>query len=359
MKKISKVISVRHIFRVPLNVCKKLSKKVLFPFIIKCFPFVIKWLQNKVIYAPRINNLKLHKLEAPLFGSVFFEVRTKCNSKCEFCAASTQNEVRKDTYMPMELYTKGIDELKILQFSGGINYHVNNDPLIFPRLIEFVQYARHSLKDASIGIMTNGNALTLKLAEELVKAGINRLYINNYQGEQNHLLPELVTNVLHNILPKFYTPDQIKIGQTGHDHYSNKKTFCFNVVSRAYTEVLTSRGGTAPNKKLKSTTPIGFCEFPFTQFNITTDGRVSKCCADFYFSDPMGNLYEQSILEIWRGNNFNEVRHNLLKGNRRKNKHCKECDFYGVDRKFIDTLPRVAKILYDETNKGAKIFRRK
>lgn len=64
MKKTSKVMLVRQVYRVPLNVCKELSKKVLFPFVIKC-------LQNKFIYAPRINNLKVHKREIPLFGSVF------------------------------------------------------------------------------------------------------------------------------------------------------------------------------------------------------------------------------------------------------------------------------------------------
>ena len=188
----------------------------------------------------------------------------------------------------MELYKKGINELKKMEFRGGVNYHVNNDPLMFPYLIDFVQYASHSLKNASIGIFTNANALTPALAEELVRAGINRLSINNYQGEQNPFLPEVVKKIQNNILPKFYRPEQIKTGQTGHDHHGNKKTFCFNVVSRAYTEILTSRGGTAPNKKRKSKMPRGFCEYPFTQFNITTDGRLSKCCADFYFPEPRG-----------------------------------------------------------------------
>ncbi len=39
-------------------------------------------LQNKMIYEPRIRNLGLKNGEIPLFDTVFFEVRTKCNGSC-------------------------------------------------------------------------------------------------------------------------------------------------------------------------------------------------------------------------------------------------------------------------------------
>jgi radical SAM protein with 4Fe4S-binding SPASM domain len=81
----------------------------------------------------------------------------------------------------------------------------------------------------------------------------------------------------------------------------------------------------------------GFCEYPWTQFNITADGRVSKCCADFYFSDPMGDINNDSIMSIWHGERLEKVRRLLLKGNRDAIETCRKCDFYGV-RRFHSTF---------------------
>jgi radical SAM protein with 4Fe4S-binding SPASM domain len=245
--------------------------------------------------------------------------------------------------MPRELYRKVIDELQAIQFSGRIAYHVNNEPLIFPDLDEFVTYARQHLPMAWIQILTNGKALTRSKAEQLLGASINELSINNYSDDFSEKLQRSIDDIRTQALPMFYNEDQIKTGH-GPDK-ANPRVFRFNVFYRDATAVLTSRAGTAPNKAAKSSAPRGFCEYPFTQFNITTDGRVSKCCADFYFSDPMGNVKEENILAIWKGQKFQKTRQWLLQGDRDAMETCKHCDFYGV-RHVYSTM---AKQLYAYT----------
>jgi len=306
----------------------------------KFIPFsMTKFLQNKIIYKPRIKHLGINEFNTPLFDTVFFEVRTRCNGTCSFCAASIQNEIREDISMPIELYKKVINELKTLKFSGRIAYHVNNDPLIFPQLSEFVEYARQNLPNAWIQILTNGKALTLKNAENLLKAGINELSINLYNDDFFAELPKSIQDINDNLIPKFYKSEQIK---TGHGPDGSKNIFRFNVFRRKVSDILTSRAGTSPNKKEKSKMPRGFCEYPFTQFNITADGTVSKCCADFYFSDPMGNVNNKSVMEIWKGEKFNNVRRTLLQGKREDITTCRECDSYG-SKKFYSNI---AKFFY-------------
>ena len=85
-------------------------------------------------------------------------------------------------------------------------------------------------------------------------------------------------------------------------------------------------------EKENSKGPRGFCKFPFTQFNITVDGTVNKCCADLYFSDPMGNVNEKDILTIWDNQKFRYVRRSLLRGDRYIIQTCRKCDYYGVTR---------------------------
>ncbi len=292
---------------------------------------LLRFVQNKIVYEPKIRELK--KLgegnpgNVPIFDAIFFEVRTRCNSRCAFCAASIQNETREDVSLPFELYQKAIDELSEMNYSGRIAYHVNNDPLIFRELEKFVDYARTKVPKAWIQILTNGKALTLAKAEALIKVGINEITVNHYNDDFSAPLPKVLQELREAVLLKYFKADEI-VARLPKD-YKEKKVFLFAVNRRRLNEVLMSRAGTAPNKKEVSEMPRGFCQFPFTQFNVTADGRVNKCCSDLFFSDVMGNIKDQSIREIWFGEKLNKVRKELLQGNRKAFETCEKCDFYG------------------------------
>jgi len=307
--------------------------------------FVLKILQYLTIYRPRMKELGITQSFIPLFKAVYFEVRTKCNNRCEFCAASIQNDTRRDNMMSRETYDNVISQLKEINFSGRVAYHVNNDPLLFPHLLEFVDYARRELPNAWIQILTNGLKLSVRKAEDLVRAGINELTINYYMQDNDKNIPTKFYKIRHEILPEFFNPHQIKEGHG--PSRDEDKVFRFNLIKRNISDVLTSRAGTAPNKKKKSAKPRGFCAYPFTQFNITANGTVNKCCADFFFSDPMGNVNKEKILDIWKGKRFSQVRKLLFKGNRNANEQCQNCDEYGLWRLYIHS--RIGKYIYSIT----------
>ena len=46
----------------------------------------------------------------------------------------------------------------------------------------------------------------------------------------------------------------------------------------------------------------------------------------------MGNVKNNSILEIWHGNKFKELRKNLIEGNRKSSPICSKCDFFGINK---------------------------
>jgi radical SAM protein with 4Fe4S-binding SPASM domain len=311
---------------------------------------LLRLLQNKFIYNPRKKTLRLAHADKSLFDSVLFEVRTKCNGSCAFCAASVKNETRPDTTMPMSLYRKVIDELMELEFKGVVGYDVNNDPLLFKELPAFIKYARSHLPNAWIRVLTNGKALDEDIAAALLAAGINELSINDYNDDRNAAIPEKIRVVQEEILPKFYNKTMIKIGKTNYgpdpDH---KEIFKFNLFRSRATVIKATRAGTAPNKKEKTQMPRGFCEHPFTQFNITTDGRVSMCSADLFFSDPMGDVSKQSLTEIWFGENFQKIRKSLMKDDREPIELCSKCDYYGI-HKFVSIPARITHLLTERSS---------
>ena len=59
---------------------------------------------------------------------------------------------------------------------------------------------------------------------------------------------------------------------------------------------------------------------------IRGDGDVIPCCSHIALKMPMGNLYKNSIKEIWNNKKFVDLRKTLTKpGGYKKYKICKQC----------------------------------
>ena len=183
---------------------------------------------------------------------------------------------------------------------------MTNEPLLFPNLEQFVQYASQELPSSRIIILTNGLLLTEERTKRLLEAGIKELTINNYTKRPD-TFPE-----------KFFRIGKL-CGPYG---------IQFLAQTRNIDEVLNSRGGTSPNKKSQGIVHDS-CPYPFSQFNVNGRGLVSKCCADVLFKDPMGDVTKEKVLDIWNGENFQRVRSALEQGKREELEGCKECDFTG------------------------------
>ena len=238
--------------------------------------------------------------------------------------------------MDMGLFEKVIGELAELNYDGRVAFHVNNEPLIVPNLEQYISAARAQLPHAWIQILTNGRSLSISRAASLLSVGVNEISINHYNDEDylSGRVPEKFDEIRDQVIRQYYPHDAI-IG--GHGPPANKKDliFRYNVFLRRETEVMSNRAGTAPNNPgLTGHNVLGFCEYPFTQLNITADGTVSQCCADLYFRNAMGNVRDMTVLDIWYGSAFRKARRALLANDRNGNFLCKSCDFLGVKSKY-------------------------
>jgi radical SAM protein with 4Fe4S-binding SPASM domain len=293
-----------------------------------------------LVHAPRRRQLCLGAGPTPLFRTVYFELRTRCNSRCLFCAAAIPYESRPDITMLFELYTKVIEELAGIGYEGQIAYHVNSEPLLVPDLDRFVRAARTRLPQAWIRIYTNGLALTRARGESLLRAGLDELTVNWYTPDPHTPLPPHLLAFRDEILPRYHPGARVRSG-SGPLRQGDRSIFRFNIYRRPIDEVLDSRAGSAPNKRARPEDATGFCENPFTQLNITADGRVGRCCSDFYFADVMGNVASETVMEIWNGPRFQAARSLLMEGDRSGSALCSRCDFNGVALPGIPPLAHV------------------
>jgi len=244
------------------------------------------------------------KQEVPLFKLVEIETYNKCNGSCSFCPVNRMNDTREHVFMEDALFYKIIRELEELRYDGRVSLFSNNEPLLDERIYQFSQYMREHLPLAKIHMYTNGTLFTMEKFLMLVPY-LDELIIDNY------------TRTLTLIKPV----EEIRQYCEEHPELLEK----VSIVLRKPDEILTSRGGDAPNRKTKKEYKGISCALPFEQMVIRPTGKVSLCCNDALGKYTMGDLSKQSITEVWYGKTYTEVREQILKG-RENVEHCKLCD---------------------------------
>jgi len=276
------------------------------------------FLQDIFVNAPKIKKIirDFYHIQdsqgTPLFHAVEIETINRCNGICPFCPVNRNNDTRTLHKMTWTLFQKIIDELNKLNYIGNLAIYSNNEPFLDERIVEFVRYAREALPNANIYLFTNGTLLTLEKYKEIIPY-LDYLHIDNYSDNFELIKP---------------------VKQIYEYSRRNQESEKAVIYLRKQNEVLTSRGGQAPNKKNAKGLSLP-CLLPFQQFIIRPDGKVSLCCNDALGKYTMGDINLQSMQEIWESGKFQKARSRLYKG-RKKLNLCRECDTRIGRQEFID-----------------------
>lgn len=290
--------------------------------------YVLRLRISRKIGSDLMSRFDSNQMDMPNPRIVHIETRSQCNSKCAFCAAAVQFKSRPDIHMSYELFEKILDDLKEIEFCGRLSLYSNNEPLLDPRLSDFIKLARKKLPKAFIEIKTNGIKLNFEKCNELFDCGLDFLYVNDYVFERP---------LAHrkNILQLIGQLESIRLKKEGSDlDWVNK----INIDLRDGNAVLDSRAGTAPNRKDTEIKSGWICLRPFEMLVVDPRGTVGLCSEDVLFKEPMGNLRDFSIKEIWGGEEYFLVRQKLLNGDRACKTTCAQCDYHGASEDFVAEL---------------------
>lgn len=264
---------------------------------------------NKVGEAAKIKdiNLQVKKMsnsKQKLFNHIEIETVNRCNGVCEFCPVNRNSDKREFKKMEEELFHSMINQLNRLNYAGRIALFSNNEPFLDDRIIEFHRYMRENLPNARTHLCTNGTLLSMDKFIEIMPY-LDELIIDNYNNELKLIAPcrEIVE----------YCEKHIEL---------KKKV---TVILRKTKEVLTSRGGDAPNAEHAERYPEASCMLPYKQMIVRPDGKVSLCCNDALGKCTLGDLNKESLEEVWFGHRFSKVRE-ILSNGRKEFDRCRYCD---------------------------------
>jgi MoaA/NifB/PqqE/SkfB family radical SAM enzyme len=225
-----------------------------------------------------------------IFDRVEIETFNRCNGSCQFCPVNKNVDPRQPRKMEEKLFYNILSQLGELDYNGYICLFSNNEALLDKRIINWIEKAREILPNAIHYLYTNGTLLDHDKHAALSKS-LDALIIDNYDGGVYNY-PEMLNRM---------------------------RTV---VKERRRDELLTNRGGLAPNRKpvrgLK--TP---CPYPFSQLVIRPDGHLSLCCNDATGKTDMGDLNTMSLMDAWQSPYYVDTRIKMLNS---RESTCPGCD---------------------------------
>lgn len=261
-------------------------------------------------YIISIVNDRVEKLakKQKLFCQVEIETINRCNGECDFCPVNRRNDSREYKRMDRDLFEKIINELEALGYDGKLSLFSNNEPFLDKDIVDKYRYAKQKVPNAKLQLYTNGTLLNIHLFKQIVKYA-DEIVVDNYS--ENGELIEPAKEILSYC--------------QSHPEIKKKVT----IALRNPHEILSSRGGDAPNRKKKLSFKEDKCNLPFEEMIIRPDGKISLCCCDPLGKITLGDLTKESMVDAWYGEKYKVVREKLLCG-RGNLEHCMYCDHFGI-----------------------------
>ncbi len=229
--------------------------------------------------------------------------------------------------MRPELFQKIIDDLARTP-PRRISLYLMNEPLLDKRLPDFVRYTTERIPRATTLVTSNGTRLSKERAEALMDAGLKRLKVSlqSLESERNErIMGYRSDGVIENILGvqrlikakrarNFDFRVSMIITNENRAEIEEARRFWSAHGVRLVTSVLENRGGNVPEADDLSPhamEPVDHCQRPSRDLCLLFNGDAILCCVDWFRTETIGNVGEQSVREVWRSSRLEEIRRAL------------------------------------------------
>ena len=258
----------------------------------------------------------------PPISSIELSINGACNRRCFFCPRVDENKYPNilDS-LDIKVFERLVMDLRKINFDGRMSFSGFCEPLLTKNLDDYIKIIRSNLPKVQIEIVTNGDPILAKNGvgriKELYKVGLNNCRVSLYDGPHQielfeNIKKELKLNDEEFIIRKRYLGPEESYGIT----ISNRAGSV-----EIKNEVFELKALEEPLKQP--------CYYPFYKVLIDHDGDVLICSNDWKKELPVGNIKNESLIDVWSNSKFLSVRKKLMEGNR-NHKPCNVCDVNGT-----------------------------
>jgi radical SAM protein with 4Fe4S-binding SPASM domain len=294
----------------------------------------------------------------PFAWTLFLDVTNACNFKCIFCPTGNPDMLagtkRTLGHMSMELFEKIVRDLKQAPRLKMLNLYKDGEPLVHRQFTRMVQMLKDADVSERLWVKTNG--VLIERHPDLATCGLDMVGISvpgvNEQAIRKVAGVKVDYQRYVETVKRLYESSRtfeisVKIADTGLEQGEIDKFYHdFEDISD-YISVEGLHGWSASDVKNLQIHDSGTfdgnkfeykttCPLPFYMMTVNWNGVVSVCNDDWGYWHQLGNVNNESLLEIWNGERYSEFRRMHLDGRRRDNKACGTCQYVNALPDNID-----------------------
>lgn len=260
------------------------------------------------------------------------ETTIACNATCWFCPQ--KYATRRPMFMDLKVFKKIVDDTRGL----GVTYRpfILNEPFVDKRMPDLVRYIKMD-QTAKVEFNSNGEALTEERTHEIIEAGVDVMRFS-VDGIRRETFDEArgisYDKVYHNVE---YFIQQAKAADR--DIFTEVRMIRLPGTEDEQVEFKEYWEARKPNKVLFTdlyrypwegqTEALNLpCIKILDEMFFYVDGRATLCCWDSKERQIVGDVKEQTVLEIWDGEVMKRCRTLLDAGKRSEITLCSRCDAY-------------------------------
>ncbi len=266
--------------------------------------------------------------------AVQIETINTCNAKCISCPYR-KGMKRRPEILDFNLYKKIINEIGKYDV-WRIDLHVFGEPLLNPKLEEYIRYAKTHLKRTEVWMSTNFSIMTKQRGENIINSGLDNLLVcvdafskliyENIKEldydvvKQNILdflesLKKIKNHMLFRIafIPMSENKDEQK---NFFDFWKFKTKGMKNVLVqlKAYEDFgsqVEKQNSIMESYKSIRRKVLSPCNQIYNMLDVLSNGNVSCCCYDMEGEINLGNIKNQTLFDIWNSEKFKALRKHI------------------------------------------------
>lgn len=192
------------------------------------------------------------------------EITSRCSNKCDYCPHPEQHKHREVGDMDIVTYGRALKLVEHCIQKGTqreLNLHGVGEPTMHPHIIKYVEMARKIVPlNIPISINTNGNHMTLELAQGLRDAGISKIDLTAHNARTTERTIKILkkAGIIGSVNMDFATTPNNWGGQIEWTDSVDYQLFC-NWLDRG-------------------------------QCMVMSDGNITACCIDAFGAGVFGHL---------------------------------------------------------------------
>lgn len=292
-----------------------------------------------------VSKYKKRKIHIPT--QIFIETTNFCNSNCKMCPHRKMK--REKGYMSQGLFEKIINECKSFE-TKRLQFLLQNqgEPLLDTLLFRRIEYIKKNLFKSKIILNSNAMLLDENKAKQILDLGVDRV-IFSVDGASQETYEEIREGLKYDVVKRnieyflklkkdnaYRTKAimQMVVCDRNKHEIDKYKELWLEKVDEIHFKPMHSflDMETSIKTKFLRTKQLAFCESPYEVMIIYWNGDIGLCCWDYDNEAKIGNIENDSLINIYNNNKYQMIRALMNRMDCRTISPCNRCSLiYGKD----------------------------